>query len=248
LFERNITVIAFDQEAHGNSREKETDTYQGDENSLLDNAVHVVNTLAKEYMKEFVAFPTFLLGHAMGAITALCVTLSKHLQLPIRGVIATSPSFATKLEPNPWVVKIGEFAMKHLSVFTDYFKQREWATMDVKHLTSIEEIQGLFASSKQRFFGVNGSIGKAIFSMRDTCINNVHQFNTPILIFQSGNDEITNTEVTHKFVSEINEKCPKMYYGCPGLHDLLWDKNVFLIEKMICRWVAEQVGVQTSEE
>lgn len=227
LVRHGYAVFAFDLPGHGCSPGPRgwIPDWEAFRSSLLLFLQHVAARTGKQ--------PIFLLGHSMGA--TICVDLVLREPPPIRGLILSNPAVdAGGVELwRRWLARLLARIWPTFAVSTGI--PLEVASRDPAVLADYD-------SDPRRHNRCTARLGTAFMETAGWIRRSSHQLRIPVLLLQSGADQVTPPEAGRRFFETIGspDKTWKLYPG--SYHELFADLDREQVVEDLVEWVVAHGG------
>lgn len=225
--ERNIAVMGFDQQGHGQSggtrgHARNLDAYLDDIGLFLD---HV--------RSRYPVIPLFLYGHSLGGGEVLSFTLQRNPD--IAGAIATSPLIRLAFEAPAIKVAVGKLLRKILPALT---LPTGLAAQFISH---DPEVVKAYKSDPLVHGKVSAAGGITLLDMSEWLDGYSGKVNVPLLVMHGSDDKLTSAAASREFVSRVTGDVT--YQEWPGMwHETHNEPEKEKVFEFTLGWVERYLG------
>lgn len=174
--------------------------------------------------------PVFLVGHSFGGLVATEAVV--HLQLPLAGLILSSPGFAFQYVPPAW-----ERAMARLMTHL-YPGLTRPAHLRVDRLSHDPEVALQVRQDPLSFRRASVRWYTECLAAQRRVLAAGPQLHVPLLCLVAGDDAMVVPEVTRTFFDTVASPDKQLEYYPQAYHELFQEPEKAEVFELIGRWIA----------
>lgn len=228
LNKKGVTTFAFDRRGAGSSRAVRG--HCSDWKQLVDDADEILSRIRVTNPGKSI----FLVGNCWGSKVALALAGRAH-NADLRGIAMTSPAVCVQVDVS--IVTKLLIGISLLRGGTSYFA----IPLAPEHFTDVPEYLEYIRRDPLRLTQATASFLFASINLTKACKAVAHTLQLPILILQSGRDEIVNVQNIENWFNGLKTKDKTLRMFPNAAHSLDFDPHAAEYQEALADWILARV-------